>query len=726
MASNESADCLSLFQQSVFLFCSLFQSVACGTTAAITYGYDSTTGGNEGKGRTSMTDGSGSTSWVYNILGQLTKETKTITGSGTFLTEWNYDAFSRLLWMKYPGGNAGQSGETVDYGYASTGAVKSVTQHLAATPYVQSTTYDEAGRISQRVFGNNLFQTNYTYFPYTTANGLGRLQKVAAGTSGDLTSLQDLRYTYSPNGNVLTIQDWKAGSPQTQTFTYDHLDRLLTASASGGTGGTYSESYAYNSIGNLTSKGGVTLSYAAQSAACPAGALTKPHAAVSKGTNTYCYDQNGNQVTRNVGSAVTLTYNHDNQLTATSGGATSTFVYDGDGQRVKGTVAGVTTTYVGTHYEVEGATTRKYYYLGGQRVAMLENSTVYYLLGDHLGSTALTVNSAGAKYGELRYKAFGETRYTFGTTPTTFAFTGQRQESGLGLYFYNARWYDPALGQFIQADTIVPDWKVPQSLNRFSYSLSNPLNYTDPTGHIPVPLITGGIGLVAGAAIAGAVYYAMNRETFDATEFAIAVAAGGVAGGLIGSGVGLIQAGAVGAALTAATTAINVGSGATGGALGYMAVSHNTFDSTEFTINTVGGGITGGITGGLPSQGPGLLAKGLINQTSAVAQYGALQYARREPMTEEGVANAVIGGTVAGLADMGASTLAAELTGSFQPMDWVNPGNADLLNIAAKRLAGEAVVATGIGIGAGVTASFISSKVPPIPWRRQLGEVRAE
>jgi RHS repeat-associated protein len=95
---------------------------------------------------------------------------------------------------------------------------------------------------------------------------------------------------------------------------------------------------------------------------------------------------------------------------------------------------------------VAGATTRKYYYLGAQRVAMLENSTVYYLLGDHLGSTALTVNSAGAKYGELRYKAFGETRYTFGTTPTSFGFTGQRQESGLGLYFYNARWYDPYLG----------------------------------------------------------------------------------------------------------------------------------------------------------------------------------------------------------------------------------------------------------------------------------------
>jgi hypothetical protein len=38
-----------------------------------------------------MTDGSGSATWVYNVLGQMTKETKVITGSGTFVTEWSYD-----------------------------------------------------------------------------------------------------------------------------------------------------------------------------------------------------------------------------------------------------------------------------------------------------------------------------------------------------------------------------------------------------------------------------------------------------------------------------------------------------------------------------------------------------------------------------------------------------------------------------------------------------------
>jgi hypothetical protein len=51
------------------------------------------------------------------------------------------------------------------------------------------------------------------------------------------------------------------------------------------------------------------------------------------------------------------------------------------------------------------------------------------------------------------------------------------------LYYYGSRWYDPALGRFAQADSIVPEAHNPQSLNRFSYTLNNPLKYIDPSGH---------------------------------------------------------------------------------------------------------------------------------------------------------------------------------------------------------------------------------------------------
>jgi RHS repeat-associated protein len=62
-------------------------------------------------------------------------------------------------------------------------------------------------------------------------------------------------------------------------------------------------------------------------------------------------------------------------------------------------------------------------------------------------------------------------------------FTGQRQITGLGIYFFNARFYSPKLGRFLSADSIVPGYANPQNLNRMSYANNNSLRYTDLTGH---------------------------------------------------------------------------------------------------------------------------------------------------------------------------------------------------------------------------------------------------
>ena len=94
---------------------------------------------------------------------------------------------------------------------------------------------------------------------------------------------------------------------------------------------------------------------------------------------------------------------------------------------------------------------------------------------------------------ETRYKPWGEVRYTTAnkTLPTRYTFTGQYSyvsddatdlgAAGFGLMFYNARWYDPALGRFAQADTVVPAGV--QGLDRYAYVSNNPIVYTDPSGH---------------------------------------------------------------------------------------------------------------------------------------------------------------------------------------------------------------------------------------------------
>ena len=129
----------------------------------------------------------------------------------------------------------------------------------------------------------------------------------------------------------------------------------------------------------------------------------------------------------------------------------------------------------------------KYIYAGGQRVAMKKGSTVYFLLSDHLGSTTVTADSVTKlEVGELRFKAWGETRFSSGTTYTARHFTGQIDETGnIGLYFYGARFYDPVLGRFCQGDTIVPELGNPQAWDRYAYANNNPLRYIDPSGHGP-------------------------------------------------------------------------------------------------------------------------------------------------------------------------------------------------------------------------------------------------
>jgi RHS repeat-associated protein len=77
------------------------------------------------------------------------------------------------------------------------------------------------------------------------------------------------------------------------------------------------------------------------------------------------------------------------------------------------------------------------------------------------------------------------------TLPTDYTFTGQRDEAGLGLMDYHARFYDPYLGRFVQADTIVPEPGNPQDLNRYSYVRNNALRYVDPTGFFSEEEIMG-------------------------------------------------------------------------------------------------------------------------------------------------------------------------------------------------------------------------------------------
>jgi RHS repeat-associated protein len=81
------------------------------------------------------------------------------------------------------------------------------------------------------------------------------------------------------------------------------------------------------------------------------------------------------------------------------------------------------------------------------------------------------------------YYPYGGVRQ-LGDLPTDITFTGQRSDTGIGLMDFKARAYSPTLGRFVSADTVVPGAGNPQAFNRYSYALSNPLKYNDPSGYI--------------------------------------------------------------------------------------------------------------------------------------------------------------------------------------------------------------------------------------------------
>ncbi len=146
----------------------------------------------------------------------------------------------------------------------------------------------------------------------------------------------------------------------------------------------------------------------------------------------------------------------------------------------------------------------KFYYAGSDLVAFTRSSGYgqdygrRYVFKDHpstslrtsLGSTSVIVNGGGTKLWEERYYPYGESRYTYRKDQggreidlqTPMRYTGQRYDDAIGLYYYNARYYDPVLARFAQADTIVPEPGNPQSLNRYSYVGNQPTVFIDPTG----------------------------------------------------------------------------------------------------------------------------------------------------------------------------------------------------------------------------------------------------
>lgn len=220
---------------------------------------------------------------------------------------------------------------------------------------------------------------------------------------------------------------------------------------------------------------------------------------------------------------------------------------------------------------------------------------VSFFHSDHLGSTRLVTNSSGAVEQITSYHPFGATLGNGGTANVPYKYTGQELDE-TGLYDYHARLYDPVLGRFISADTLVPNPGNPQDLNRYTYAHNNPLLYTDPSGHFGI--IEGIIfGVVIGAVASGI------QSDWDLGSMIVGGIIGGASGG---AGAGVATSSVMQATLSSlgqpwAGVAGGIIAGAAAGGTGGVLASAMGY-KVNIGLAIASGAAAGGIVGGAAGQ----------------------------------------------------------------------------------------------------------------------------
>jgi RHS repeat-associated protein len=214
-------------------------------------------------------------------------------------------------------------------------------------------------------------------------------------------------------------------------------------------------------------------------------------------TTTYTYDNNGNTLTKTVGTAKT-TYEWDveNRLVGadTDGDGVNdvTNEYDGDGVRIRQTVAGEETRFLVDKNRDYAQVLEEYtpskiikasYIYGHDLISQLRNTERSFYHVDGLGSTRALTDINGLLTDAYAYEAFGEIIKQLGNTQNSYLFAGEQRDPNLGLDYLRARYYDPKIGRFVTRDTFEGALLIPISLNKYLYANANPIKYIDSSGN---------------------------------------------------------------------------------------------------------------------------------------------------------------------------------------------------------------------------------------------------
>ncbi len=453
-------------------------------------------------------------------LGQLTTARRTV-GEKSFTQAYDYDEAGRLARRQdiavngqdytqrfeyWPDGTLkrkqlADGSWTGTYLYDPAGRLASIGNANAVSPsepaqYIASIAYNARGQTTEIAYGGGVT----TSFSYNEARGF--LDRVLTRRDGQ--TLLDLSYTRNAKGMVTAIAS--PDPTRAWTYSYDVLDRLVSADNLGGT--EEDRSYAYDDADNLI----------ANSALCSGSGLVyaagapRPHAPVSICGAAVTYDANGNTLSYDPDGPGPLArkdiaYDGENRPVAvTTNGNTARFDYGPDGARVGKSFLNRQRFYLGADAEIAVDSA----YTAGLITSYLhadirrEGQATDVVVKDHLASNRLVLRVGGATT-RADYGPFGQPLTSNGSVALQGkGYINERFDPETGLQYLNARYYDPLLARFLTPDTWDPE--LPGvDINRYAYAGNDPVNFSDPNGHVFAPAVPLA-GMAATAAVRALTY----------------------------------------------------------------------------------------------------------------------------------------------------------------------------------------------------------------------------
>ncbi|MFN0139119.1 MAG: RHS repeat domain-containing protein [Pyrinomonadaceae bacterium] len=406
-----------------------------------------------------ITDGQTySTGYVYNLSGALIEETYP---SGRVVKN-TLDADGQLSQV--------QSKKNSNYGYFA---------------YAKGFAYDSAGNVTKMQLGNGRWET-------ASFNNRQQVTQIGLGVTDNTQNLLKLELSYGTstqnNGSLreqkITVPT--VGSTQgftaIQTYAYDDLNRLSSATETISGSHTWKQTFSYDRYGNRRFDAANTTTLGSCTQAICNPTISTSNNRISQAG--YGFDTNGSVTIDGEGKQFFYdAENHQKEVKDSANNSLGQYLYDGDGHRVKKITNSETTIFV---YDATSKLVAEY------STAVAPTQQVSYLTTDHLGSPRVITNENGAVTSRKDFTAFGEENVTaqrsaglgYQTPNIRKDYTGYEKDSESGLEFAEARYYNPIHGRFTSVDPLTASANVkdPQTLNRYSYALNSPYKFTDPLG----------------------------------------------------------------------------------------------------------------------------------------------------------------------------------------------------------------------------------------------------